>query len=278
MGVLDLFLDLTALPTPPGEERTVADRVTAELRGLGLEVDEDGAGVEIGSNAGNLYAGSEPTAAGTPLFLCSHMDTVPPTGPIEPVVEDGVVRNARRHDPRRGQQVRGRGDGRDRPAGGRGAGPARGPRAPVHAEGGGRPARRPGVRLLAVRRPGGLRLRPGRADRRGDPRRAELDDHGDHLRRPVRARRHGAGGGALCDRGRRPRDRGHEARTSRRGDLGQRRRHPGRCRPQHRPRPLRPELRGAVPRRARSSRTSYRRCSTPARSPPPWPDARWRPR
>ena len=36
----------------------------------------------------------EPTAAGTPLFLCSHMDTVPPTGPIEPVVEDGVVRNS----------------------------------------------------------------------------------------------------------------------------------------------------------------------------------------
>ncbi len=93
MGVLDLFLDLAALPTPPGEERTVADRVTAELRGLGLEVDEDGAGAEIGSNAGNLYMRLEPTAAGTPLFLCSHMDTVPPTGPIEPVVEDGVVRN-----------------------------------------------------------------------------------------------------------------------------------------------------------------------------------------
>jgi tripeptide aminopeptidase len=93
MGVLDLFLDLAALPTPPGEERTVADRVTAELRRLGLEVVEDGAGAEIGSNAGNLYTRLEPTAEGTPLFLCSHMDTVPPTGPIEPVVEDGVVRN-----------------------------------------------------------------------------------------------------------------------------------------------------------------------------------------
>jgi tripeptide aminopeptidase len=29
-----------------------------------------------------------------PIFLCAHLDTVPPTGPIEPVVEDGVVRNA----------------------------------------------------------------------------------------------------------------------------------------------------------------------------------------
>src|SRR5207253_4779942 len=44
---------------------------------------------------GNLYCRVEPHAnGGTPLFLCAHLDTVPPTGPIEPVVEDGVVRNA----------------------------------------------------------------------------------------------------------------------------------------------------------------------------------------
>jgi tripeptide aminopeptidase len=94
MGALDLFLDLAAMSTPPGEERPVADRLTAELRGLGLEVGEDSAGAEIGSNAGNLYVRLEATVEGTPLFFCSHMDTVPPTGPIEPVVEDGVVRNA----------------------------------------------------------------------------------------------------------------------------------------------------------------------------------------
>jgi tripeptide aminopeptidase len=93
-GVLDLFLALAAMPSPPGEERAVADRVAAELRGLGLEVDEDDAGQTIDSSAGNLYCRLEPTAEGTPLFLCSHMDTVQPTGPIEPVVEDGVVRNA----------------------------------------------------------------------------------------------------------------------------------------------------------------------------------------
>jgi len=94
MGALELFLDLAAMRTPPGEERPVADRVTAELRGLGLAVDEDGAGEAVGGDTGNLYARIEATAEGTPLFLCSHMDTVPPTGPIEPVVEDGVVRNA----------------------------------------------------------------------------------------------------------------------------------------------------------------------------------------
>src|SRR5215471_20679161 len=93
MGALELFLDLAAMATPSGEERAVADRVTAELRNLGLDVHEDDAGPEIDGGTGNLYVRLEPTVEGTPLFLCSHMDTVPPTGPIEPVVEDGVVRN-----------------------------------------------------------------------------------------------------------------------------------------------------------------------------------------
>ncbi len=32
--------------------------------------------------------------SGTPIFLCAHLDTVPPTAPIEPLVDEGVVRNA----------------------------------------------------------------------------------------------------------------------------------------------------------------------------------------
>lgn len=93
--VLDLFLDLAAVPSPPGEEREVADRVARYLRDLGLEPAEDAAGPAIGSSAGNLYARLEPTGAGEPLFLCAHLDTVPPADAIEPVVEDGIVRNAR---------------------------------------------------------------------------------------------------------------------------------------------------------------------------------------
>ncbi len=94
MSALELFLELAAMPSPPGEERAVADRVAAELRELGLQVDEDDAGERIGSTAGNLYARLDPTTAGTPIFLCAHLDTVPPVGPLEPVVEDGVIRNA----------------------------------------------------------------------------------------------------------------------------------------------------------------------------------------
>jgi tripeptide aminopeptidase len=92
--VLDLFTELAAVPSPPGEERAVADLVSRYLQDCGLDVDEDDCGPQIGSTIGNLYTRIEPTAAGEPLLLCAHLDTVPPTGAIEPVLDDGVVRNA----------------------------------------------------------------------------------------------------------------------------------------------------------------------------------------
>jgi len=94
-SVLDLFVELAAISSPPGEERPVADRVIAYLTALGLEVDEDDCGPVISSTMGNVLCRLAPTVeGGTPIFLCAHLDTVPPSGPIEPVVEDGMVRNA----------------------------------------------------------------------------------------------------------------------------------------------------------------------------------------
>jgi tripeptide aminopeptidase len=92
--VLDLFLELAAVSSPSGEEREVADRVIEYVRDCGLDADEDDAGPKIGSTIGNLYVRLEPTAPGQPLFFCAHLDTVPPTDTIEPVVVDGIVRNA----------------------------------------------------------------------------------------------------------------------------------------------------------------------------------------
>ena len=94
--VLDLFLELAAIASPSGEERPVADRVLGYLRDCGLQPDEDGTGPEVGSNMGNIYARLEPTAEGEPIFLCAHLDTVPPIDAIEPVIEDGIVRNRNR--------------------------------------------------------------------------------------------------------------------------------------------------------------------------------------
>ena len=94
---LSLFVELAALPSPPGDERAVADRVLDYLRALGLEAEEDDAGSRIGSTTGNILCRLEPRGdgRGAPLFFCAHLDTVPPEAAIEPVVgDDGLVRNA----------------------------------------------------------------------------------------------------------------------------------------------------------------------------------------
>jgi tripeptide aminopeptidase len=85
--VLPLFLELAAIPSPSGEEEAVSERVRAYLRDLGIGADADA--------AGNLLARLPATdgEAGEPIFLCAHLDTVPPSGPIEPVVQDGIVTN-----------------------------------------------------------------------------------------------------------------------------------------------------------------------------------------
>jgi tripeptide aminopeptidase len=95
--VVDLFLELCALPSPSGNERAVTDRVTAVLTELGLDWDEDGAAAALEGDAGNVYCRipARNDAGGTPIFLCAHTDTVPPEAPVEPVVgEDGVIRNS----------------------------------------------------------------------------------------------------------------------------------------------------------------------------------------
>lgn len=94
-STLDLFLELCAIPSPSRKERAVADRVGAYLTELGLDWDEDGAAARLDGDTGNIYCRLDATnCAGTPIFLCAHTDTVPPEAAIEPVVEDGVVRNA----------------------------------------------------------------------------------------------------------------------------------------------------------------------------------------
>jgi len=94
--VLSLFTELAAIPSPSGKELPVAERVTKELRDLGLDVDIDDSGSRVGSDTGNLFTRLEPNggSGGTPIFFCAHLDTVVPTAPIEPVVEDGIVRNS----------------------------------------------------------------------------------------------------------------------------------------------------------------------------------------
>ncbi|MDQ2897847.1 MAG: peptidase, partial [Actinomycetota bacterium] len=80
----ETFAALCLIESPSGVERTCADWVSAELRGMGIEVEEDGSGPEVGSDSGNLLA-RIPGASTRSILLCAHLDTVPPTAPIEPV-------------------------------------------------------------------------------------------------------------------------------------------------------------------------------------------------
>ncbi|MEY2535246.1 MAG: tripeptide aminopeptidase [bacterium] len=84
----DTFAKLCAIPSPFGHERAVADRVAAELRSLGLEVEEDGAAGDVGGDTGNLLA-RIPGRGDRSVLLCAHLDTVPHEGRIEPVLVDG---------------------------------------------------------------------------------------------------------------------------------------------------------------------------------------------
>ena len=94
-NVLNLFLELAAIESPPGNERAVADRVTAELRELGLVVEEDDAGTRIDSNAGNLLCrlpGRDRRRHADLRLRPSRHGAA--AGADRARVEDGVVRNA----------------------------------------------------------------------------------------------------------------------------------------------------------------------------------------
>jgi tripeptide aminopeptidase len=87
------FEALCRIPSPTGRERKVADWITAELRALGIAVQEDGAGAIVGADAGNLLA-RIPGSGDQWILLCAHMDTVPLLSPVEPVLADGGYENA----------------------------------------------------------------------------------------------------------------------------------------------------------------------------------------
>ncbi|MQA72848.1 MAG: M20/M25/M40 family metallo-hydrolase [Solirubrobacterales bacterium] len=88
----DRFARLCEIPSPTGSERAIADAVLAELRDLGVEAHEDGAGGPARAGAGNLIARIPGVGDGW-VMLCAHLDTVPEGGPIEVELADGVFRS-----------------------------------------------------------------------------------------------------------------------------------------------------------------------------------------
>ena len=89
----ETFVRLCEIRSPTGEEREVADTIAAELRAIGFEVDEDDAAGPAEAGSGNLIA----RLAGSGdrwLMFCAHMDTVPHSGQVEVVEDEGVFRSS----------------------------------------------------------------------------------------------------------------------------------------------------------------------------------------
>jgi tripeptide aminopeptidase len=82
------FVRYCEIESPSGQERKMVDALTEDLRGLGLEVEED--------EAGNLLARIEGPESAPTVLLCAHTDTVPLDGPVEVVSENGLLTN--RHE------------------------------------------------------------------------------------------------------------------------------------------------------------------------------------
>jgi tripeptide aminopeptidase len=85
----DTFAALCRIESPTGREGACAAYVTAGLRELGLDVEEDQSAPVTGCESGNLLARIE-GASGRSVLLCSHLDTVPLAAPVDPVVQDGL--------------------------------------------------------------------------------------------------------------------------------------------------------------------------------------------
>ncbi len=90
----ETFAALCAIPSPLRYERACMEAVRRELSSLGIETEEDGAAEEAGAQCGNVLA-RVPGRSERSILLCTHVDTVAVADAVEPVVVDGVWRNAR---------------------------------------------------------------------------------------------------------------------------------------------------------------------------------------
>ena len=79
----ETFAELCRIPSPFGDERAIADEVTARLRAMGLEVSEDDAAGPAEAGAGNLLARIRGRSERS-VLLCAHLDTVGFGGMTEP--------------------------------------------------------------------------------------------------------------------------------------------------------------------------------------------------
>lgn len=91
--LLDTFLELVRIDSPPGYEAAAARYCESVLRSVGFDVHFDDSAAVTRSDTGNLIATLAGTAPGV-LGLSAHLDVVEPCRGIRPVVSDGIIVSA----------------------------------------------------------------------------------------------------------------------------------------------------------------------------------------
>lgn len=93
LDVVDTFIALSCLNTPPQREASVAAYLLEKLAALGIEAHSDDSASRTGSDTGNVIARLPGTVSGPTVLLCCHMDTVGPTPGLTPLIEEGIIRS-----------------------------------------------------------------------------------------------------------------------------------------------------------------------------------------
>ena len=89
--LLDTFIEYVQIDSETKNEKAMGEKLVADLKALGFEVQTDNAGAAFGSNGFNVHGYKTGTIAGEPMIQCAHMDTVKPGNGIKPIITDGVI-------------------------------------------------------------------------------------------------------------------------------------------------------------------------------------------
>ncbi|GMA55816.1 tripeptide aminopeptidase [Alicyclobacillus sacchari] len=93
-GVIGLFFDLVAIPSPSFQEGAMASACRAWLERFGCEVQIDNADRKFGGQTGNLWAAMPGRSGMSAVLLCAHLDTVRSASKAVPYIDhEGVIRS-----------------------------------------------------------------------------------------------------------------------------------------------------------------------------------------
>lgn len=91
--LVEEFVALCRINSPAKQEAQIVNAVIPRLQRLGLAIQRDNAGQEIGGNADNVIACLPATVPDAPpIFFSAHFDTVEPNPSVQIVVEGDLVR------------------------------------------------------------------------------------------------------------------------------------------------------------------------------------------